>query len=955
MVLQFLFIRDLRLNTGGSGDTIDVVMSTSHSGLPERADFAIITVLPEELEAIQQILGLKQPIVDANGRIYHCAKVASPYSEQGYFAVCARCSERGNIPASQLAADILRHWDPLFLLVVGIAGGIKGREELALGDVVISGTNPAYYQLVKEIDGEEKEIEMPVKDVSERLLAAEELIRIEKISWWQWIRVARPDQTVTVPKVHRGQILTGETLLSDPKSARLERLLNRHYKALAVEMESGGVARALHEKPDYRVQFLVVRGISDYCNEERSQETRDAWRVYAAQAAAAVALAIIQNTRMPAVTRPLTEQYEYRKAFETALQGFPEPPVRFELTFSFGAEKGIPIKSLLDITEKHKRVILRGRAGSGKSMILGTLARALINRDTVPILLNLKNWKKEYSSKLTSLEEPYDKLDVLLRVSITDLNLRMLSALSTKFIFVDGLNEVYGEDAVREILNTLDEYVRREAPRAYVLVTDRLTPRGFLGSSWVVAELDALDSTEARKRIESKFGKRIYDNLPENDKELLEIAYFLDSALKSDTPRLGSKASSIRSFFTSQIRVEESTLDHVAQLAFNMYKKYQSSSFDAEEFKKEIGEETWAKLLGVINEPVKGMTQFDHQLKHDYLASRHLAKNEDLWEPSSFDAVSFESNSFDSLSMVLEQLVDPIQGDRFLKRVYDWNWLATVTCMANATRAPERRYTVEMEVAVIALVAEKLSDPVRKTRNRAERRLGEFPEGTIAHDFLATGNSLEKVLDVVRRIDSDVDWFVKWKTLFTRYRDPPLNEKEIHTINEKDPILGWTASNVIKRFELNNADLRQLRAYFDSFVDDASKNTVRWRVVHALGAFDTYENVELLFRALDSNKYLWESFGAARSLVEISARTKSEDRRRLIFEDLRRRAKSMKPTVLEEIGHAVFYRGAPDTWSGVVIPTLQSAMEAQKAQADRERWKRIIEDFNAFCAEGRLE
>jgi len=930
-------------------------MSTDRVHLPERAEFAIIVPLPEELEEVRKVLNLEGPIT--NERNYYYCRVESSDSGQKHLVVCAQCRDKGVVPATQLATDILNRWKPFYLLVVGIAGGVKGREGLALGDVVV-GKPIFYYELKKQSGGQERQRYMSMESPPKDLLNVAESIRY--VPWWQQIGVPRPDKTGKAPNLLIGEILSGDKLFGDPPSPELTKLLEEHDKALAVEMESGGVAHAVYEHGSlaYSPRFLTVRGISDYCGEKGSQETRNAWKAYAASAAAAVALAIIQKTKTQDTTTSASVQY--MKDLERALKRFPVPSVEFGLTYESDQKQRVPVESLIEMTADAKRVILRGRAGGGKSVVFGKLSRILINKGFVPIFLDLKSWKKEYLSDLIRQEGFDGKLDVLLRTSIADLNLGMLDAFSpklVKFVLVDGLNEVYGLDAVREILNVLSEYVRVGAPNACVLVADRLMPRPYIGSGWKKVELNYLGSDEVQKQIDATFGAGSYKNLPVNDQDLLRIPYFLNSALSpsSDSPYLGSRASSIQSFFASQMGFSESTLDCLARSAFEAYENNQSTSFVADEFAEKIDTDIWETLLsaGIVRrEEGKRAAQFDHQLKHDYLASRWLVQNKDLWQPASFDAVSLGSNSFESLSMTLEQL-DCTQGDDFLKRVYDWNWHATITCMANAARIHNRPYTSEMEVAVLALVAEKVFDPILRTSRRAKDVIADFPVGTAADRF-KNADDLEKVLGAVNELDSTKEWFTKWKMLFMR-RQADFNEDEISMIIEKDSILGWTASNVMRRFELDKGDLRQLRAYYHSYVDDDTKNSIRWRIVHAIGKFDAKENVELLFRALDNNQeYLWVRYGSARSLVEMAAITRNDEYRTSILRRLKERVRSLPKIVLDEIGYAVFYKNAPNSWFDEVIPILEEALETQKAEDDLLRWRENIENFKTFWKERHL-
>jgi predicted ATPase/nucleoside phosphorylase len=205
--------------------------------------------------------------------------------------------EMGNVPAAQLASDIIDRWKPRILLVVGIAGAVTGRDQISLGDVIVH-NGLIYYELQKILDGKHYERSMEVAPSSWILLQAAN--RIAAVKWHQQIGVTKPNGAQTPPRMHRGLILSGDKLLADPDSEELKRLLRQHDEALAVEMESGGIARAVWEKHStHPVEFLIIRGVSDYCNARENQATRDRWRTYAARAAAAFALELIRQIRSP--------------------------------------------------------------------------------------------------------------------------------------------------------------------------------------------------------------------------------------------------------------------------------------------------------------------------------------------------------------------------------------------------------------------------------------------------------------------------------------------------------------------------------------------------------------------------------------------------------------------------------------------------------------------------------
>lgn len=662
---------------------------------------------------------------------------------------------------------------------------------------------------------------------------------------------------------------------------------------------------------------------------------------------------------------------DYRRRFREAVQReLPEPDRDFNLTFDLEGEKAVAIASLTDKVDYEKPLILQGYAGGGKSALLRKCANLLLERGFIPVVINLKKWKTpEYSEALSkAFEQDKDidqKFDVLLNASVTVLNRNMLNALPPqfpKFVMVDGLNEVYGKETTSEILRALDEYVQGKAPDVSVLVTDRKVQRELKRTRWKTAELNLLEPEEVRRHITHQFGDGAYEELSDTEKELFGVPYFLDYAITSNSLHIGSAAEALETFFKNsfflvQEEFDEAGLNKLAKAAFDAYTEYKSPSFNAGKFRQAVGEDIWRRLSdsGVLKLD-DGQARFDHQLKHDYLASRHLARHKDIWDSSSFDAVTFESKTFEPLLMALEQLSDSAQGDEFLKKLYDWNWVATVMSLAKSVKSDRKLFSEEMKIIVLAVIAEKLFDPIRPTRERARIHLSEFPSD-VSGPF-AQAEDVTDIFKLVNDFKSEVKWFSDWRTIFTRYDSPPLGEQEIALISCVDPIMGWTAANVIRRFKLTEPDLRQLRAVYDAFDSPPETTTrrgeaVQWRVVHAVGTSPTKENVSLLFRALDGRGYHWAKFGAVRSLVEIAAITEDDSLRVQIIEGLKERVDGLTLKVLEEIGSAVFYRDAPATWPELIVPLLNKARDSRQLQTDRETMDNFLSEFRAFVEEGR--
>lgn len=911
-----------------------------------RADFAIITVIPEESAAVLKVFPLKE--LKGFDRLFYFGKITSSENDKEHAVLLARCLARGNNSANTLTAEVINLFKPTYVVVVGIAGGVSGRDDIRLGDVVVH-DDLQYYELVKQSSGENLPRTMMVQSPSAALLYAAEKVRARG-QWSANIKSIRPTEPDIAPKLLIGQILTGEKLMGDPNAKELRALLTTFDKALAVEMESGGVGRAIYEnQANCPSGFLVVRGISDFCNIEGNQETRDAWKVYASESAATAASAIIQ-----AISARSTRHDEHFEQYKMRLRSRLRADLgttrdhEFTLTFSTPETASASVTDIGSLVEQKKRVLLRGYAGGGKSVMLRNYALDALDQGHIPILLDLKAWNEDYSVELENLikqgRDNDPRFEVIFRVCVTDINKEMIDSFPSlpQVLMVDGLNEVFGQNASKYIIDVLDEYVRVNAQRASVLVTDRKTQRDVNTTRWVIADLDLLSITEVEKDIVGAFGQHAFDALSEQDRKLLSIPYYLNIALKGGSPQLGSAAKAIELYFSNQVRLEEQELKNVSDATFNVLRVQRSSSFNVHDFGKDVPESTINKLAeaGAIKISGDGSVQFEHQLHQDYLVSRYLVAHPDEWNAASFDIVSFDSQSVEPLEMVLEQLMSEDSGDRFLTTIYDWNWGATVSCLANAAHSEQQKCSREMEYVILSVVAEKRFDPIHRTRERADKHLSLFPL-SIRESF-DTAVRLEDVFGILSGIDSSKAWFQDWRALFTRTPSVPLEESDLRLVSSEDSVLGWTAANVIRRFTLTGDQLSYLRGTYDNSLS-AGKTNVAWRVVHALGKSDTQATIDLLFRALGTN-HKWVRYGAARSLVELAALTDVQSRRRHVLERLKTFIPMLDTDVLREISNAVFYRDAPDDWNSLTIPLLEVIRDkANTIESDKLVFEEALE------------
>lgn len=285
-----------------------------------KARIVLVAVIDEEFDAVQR-LGQLTSRCAATG---YYARQASPSKE--YDLVLCRADGWGNLASGEAVAEAIEDFRPSYILLVGVAGGIVrsgDNDPIRLGDVVVA--DYLHYSELKKLVEEGMAYRYKAHDhpsLHLRLSFAEPL-RKDANRWIGRIQAKPPSATTPVARI--GNLVTGETLLGNPKHPYQQDILSDYYTATAVDMESMGVGREIFKQrrdPYYNPQFLVIRGVSDevhaltygrswfsrvlsslrfragfrqVASAATNQAMRDAWRVYAAEAAAAFALTLVDD------------------------------------------------------------------------------------------------------------------------------------------------------------------------------------------------------------------------------------------------------------------------------------------------------------------------------------------------------------------------------------------------------------------------------------------------------------------------------------------------------------------------------------------------------------------------------------------------------------------------------------------------------------------------------------
>ncbi|MGC1852309.1 MAG: hypothetical protein WA687_07715 [Solirubrobacterales bacterium] len=887
-----------------------------------------------------------------------------PSSDGGsHIVVEGQTASRSLLAAQAFAARMLATWAPRSLVIADCGGGLEHsraarRQGLALGDVVVS--ELLHYHELQKLkpgsgpEGERTPIYIRWQPISPRLSAAARDLDELEPSWRERLRTTWPDDGR--PEIKYGELVCGDKLLGNPKAPEVVEIIDRYERALAVDMETVGVAHAALEAADdgLALSFVALRGISDWIDGDANQETRDTWKGPACEAAVAAAIGLIGAT--PAIAAGGSKfELDSRRKLRERLTSLYTPPERpFESQVRAGTRRLTPNDALTLATEG-EGVALIGDAGMGKSSMLHNAVLASMSPlDPFPVLIDLKRWRPEYGKRLAadpSGDDLLPSLDSLLRAAVQKIGSETLEEIAANrpvMVFVDGLNEVPFSETGRPILTLLDEYMRKH-PKLRVLVTDRTAGEFYADNGWQTMRLEPLDADEVYRVVLEQLKDE--DAAREaHDESLLRTPFFLDRALLGGKLALASRASAVGDFFARHLDIEGNDLKALAKAAFDVYVELRQRTFPVSAIAPGGDSETLRKLkVGGAVTGEDDVLTFDHQIEHDFLAALHLAGEPSSWTSAAFDALTFDAAAFDVLGLALEQIDSEEECDAFLRSLYNWNWRGTIAALAAAEQDGSAAASVHLRTALLAVIAEKMFDPVDGTRQRSADQLRSFAGGVST--AMAAVSSLDELATVVAAQPAGPAWFEDWRSVFCRLPgDSPLGEGEIARIGRNDPVIGWTTANVVRRFPIDPDASRLLRAiYSERAGASPADRATRWRVVHALGAWPDHENGEILRRALD-DEYMWVIYGAVRSLTEMAAISQDIELRDEIVAGLDARLGDLPPEPLSQIAYTSRYGGADHDYADAIRPLLGRILAAQSNESERRLWSARIERFEEFWA-----
>lgn len=234
----------------------------------------LLTALQREYKAVRRHL------VDAEEHPHRAGTLFEVGTLAGRQVAVAVLGD-GNTSAAALTERAITEFRPAAVLFVGIAGALC--DWLDIGDVVVATRVYGYHGGISEDDG--FRARPRAWDAAHHL---EQTARqVDNAGVW-WSGTADSSRQ---PAVQFGPIAAGEVVLDSATSALTDRLREHYSDAIAIEMESAGVAKAsqLH----LATPMITIRSISDHASGDKRFTDRTGAPQLAADTAAMFAMAVV--------------------------------------------------------------------------------------------------------------------------------------------------------------------------------------------------------------------------------------------------------------------------------------------------------------------------------------------------------------------------------------------------------------------------------------------------------------------------------------------------------------------------------------------------------------------------------------------------------------------------------------------------------------------------------------
>jgi nucleoside phosphorylase len=278
----------------------------------------VVTALQEEADALERVLiyaSFQRSQSNALSQFYH--KIFYKRESDGFDIECIviTADRIGKLEAAVATSLACYHFNPSFVFVVGIAGGLQNNDSIRnpkLGDVIVA--EKIYDIDLRKIYGpEEIHIRTNVYVAPQEVIflireIAGDSVNAHENEWYR--SIPREVRGSVKPNIIIGSMVSGDGVIAAGSDRMIARLAISEYFSggepmarpeppIGVEMEGAGVViGASRAAPG--VDVLMIKGVSDFANREKFDDSR-VGRQLARYSSAALLLELIKSRKFRSI------------------------------------------------------------------------------------------------------------------------------------------------------------------------------------------------------------------------------------------------------------------------------------------------------------------------------------------------------------------------------------------------------------------------------------------------------------------------------------------------------------------------------------------------------------------------------------------------------------------------------------------------------------------------------
>lgn len=540
--------------------------------------------------------------------------------------------------------------------------------------------------------------------------------------------------------------------------------------------------------------------------------------------------------------------------------------------------------SFLREVRKGNPIVLSAPGGVGKSFLLKTVSRELIkDRNSRLIYFQGKNWNKRFNSHISPSADTKVKVNNILaafnvKIGLNDIEKLGFFSNSYKdfYLVLDGLNEILDIEVQKDLVYALYDISINYHVKVLIGTRSLLVD---VFENWKHFSLNKLSVQSINKFLEKEGRSDLAVKSDSDEFSLLKIPFFLDNFVSNHIGKL--KSSSFSDYIENHLfnlvpaESKEALFERIANILFENYTNNQRLFIEGKYFNENEIELFLKYGILKISEMDDSMYSLDHELVTEFFVAKAFSKRVELWNYSYFDRLSRNFQiSFELLQMTYEQINNPHEAELFLKGIYDWNFNATLHCVENVNI----QNNVAFSRAFTMTLYEKMFDRFYHTKKRLAKKVdllvSRYKLRGVNREVFDTSSTNKLIFNSKDEFyffaEENKSFFIndryaEWYEIFSE-RNISENLVLASRISDKDPLIGWTVSNIFKRdFLPDNTSF-----YFLDKFSNTNDDIVKWRIIHTLGSSNNDQVLDFLFKCIgDRNLYIWIRFGAIRSLMEM--------------------------------------------------------------------------------------